>query len=1198
MEAKYSGDGLEIQGEGKFSQIISKFKGKTKSFLDEMFGSSNAGGSGNRNSLLKKGKGFFSRLFANGGEKDEKKKKDVDDGSSGLFNRVSGLFTKFSDSLELNKEYVSEMMDKGKERMKAMFDGFSSKRGGRESTSNFFDSIMNAGTTLFSSVSEQFTKKSNLFREFIHAKKQDKGSGKKLSFSERLKMMYGNLFVKVHDITKGRRQRESMEDTFEGAVNGRRSKRKLFRGNGEEGSRASLFSNMSKWFSTDKEPKSGGSTSKFSMPTIFNKLFQPKDNTLQVTVAGGQLDGIREVVKVVKHVGDRNSAAEQHEDFKAKQEEKRLAHKQNIEAIREKSRSRRNLMNGGNGTGEGGQGGGGMLSGLIGNVASEILGETIGNAIGNRGGRGRDGDESGDGSNGRRRSRRNRGANGGGRGRGGFLRRAGGGALRGAKGLGKGLKGIGKGLWSGAKGLGKGAKGLGKLALKGAKLIPGVGWVLGAGMGAYSGIKGAMDANEVLGSEESTLGMKLAGATGGIADSLSFGLINGESATKNLYSMFGGKVPEEAESKPRVGSFRDGGVIDYTGSANVHGSKDNPEMVLNAKQSTALFSWVKDLSTKREEEAKDRKKDEALGERAKNPINKIAYWTENLGKFFSKGLGATLFGGILGAIGGLGGKVTGWIGKAVDGFKGFFSNIFGGGKDESSGGGGGSDTINSGATGSTNEQTIWNFFKANGFSDQATAGIIGNLKQESGLDPTKKQYGGGPGRGLLQWEVGGRWDNLVSWAKKSGKSEWDMQTQLEYIMLEMQGKDKDGYSGQLLNKNYGGVAGFKGMTNVNDAMMAFEKSMERAGKPNYDNRKAYAEQAYARNKGTGGDSIPMGSGSGVAGKIIEEARKWMGKLTYSMSGPRNPERGSADCSSFVNYVFKKVTGMNLGSYTEAQLLNTSGTNIPISDLVAGDVIFFKNTYNSGYTNGVSHVGIVSGNGNMVHLSSNGKNCNEESYQSGYWKSHQLSGKRFIKGNTGAVADGGGSSSGGSSSSSSNNFMNMAGQSHSDFFQDVWNTRTNSGSSSTANGTGGDSKFSGDNPTEFDTGQKSSFTSKTLSSLSPLDVFKNFFGDTSTVSRSLMNTNNVNNASSVTNKTLNQMERATTDQTDSINAMKRALQEGNTSQQNLLETMISLLTDIRDKDNSTNVIATSGGGSRLFASNQSASQEFALMNQGY
>ena len=39
----------------------------------------------------------------------------------------------------------------------------------------------------------------------------------------------------------------------------------------------------------------------------------------------------------------------------------------------------------------------------------------------------------------------------------------------------------------------------------------------------------------------------------------------------------------------------------------------------------------------------------------------------------------------------------------------------------------------------TIEQKIWNFFKQEGLSDAAAAGIMGNLKKESGLQPNNLQ---------------------------------------------------------------------------------------------------------------------------------------------------------------------------------------------------------------------------------------------------------------------------------------------------------------------------------------------------------------------------------------------------------------------------------------------------------------------------
>lgn len=44
-----------------------------------------------------------------------------------------------------------------------------------------------------------------------------------------------------------------------------------------------------------------------------------------------------------------------------------------------------------------------------------------------------------------------------------------------------------------------------------------------------------------------------------------------------------------------------------------------------------------------------------------------------------------------------------------------------------------------------NEKVVWNFFRSNGFSEEATAGIMGNIQQESSFDPACIQnYGKGP----------------------------------------------------------------------------------------------------------------------------------------------------------------------------------------------------------------------------------------------------------------------------------------------------------------------------------------------------------------------------------------------------------------------------------------------------------------------
>ncbi|PFV46534.1 hypothetical protein COL14_24905 [Bacillus thuringiensis] len=147
-------------------------------------------------------------------------------------------------------------------------------------------------------------------------------------------------------------------------------------------------------------------------------------------------------------------------------------------------------------------------------------------------------------------------------------------------------------------------------------------------------------------------------------------------------------------------------------------------------------------------------------------------------------------------------------------------------------------------------ETTWNFFKSLGFLDGATAGIMGNLRQESptldphqiqGNDPRK------PGRGICQWETiqaggSGRWGNLVNWANARGKKVYALSTQLEFIWYELNGGDQETVRRL---KKYGGVKGLQKL-GINDAVKAFQWCFEQAGTPDNPSRIEYAYGIYKR----------------------------------------------------------------------------------------------------------------------------------------------------------------------------------------------------------------------------------------------------------------------------------------------------------------------------------------------------------------
>ena len=138
---------------------------------------------------------------------------------------------------------------------------------------------------------------------------------------------------------------------------------------------------------------------------------------------------------------------------------------------------------------------------------------------------------------------------------------------------------------------------------------------------------------------------------------------------------------------------------------------------------------------------------------------------------------------------------------------------------------------------SSNDETAFDYLVSQGLTFQQAAGVVGNLDQESGMDPTISQIGGGPGRGIAQWSVGGRWDtetddNVVWYASKKGQSPWSLSLQLEFIWYEL-----TTFSGY-------GFSSLRAATNVTNATVAFQDDYEGCGECDQTNRIDYAQSAF------------------------------------------------------------------------------------------------------------------------------------------------------------------------------------------------------------------------------------------------------------------------------------------------------------------------------------------------------------------
>ncbi|WP_370569311.1 phage tail spike protein [Lactococcus sp. LG606] len=132
-----------------------------------------------------------------------------------------------------------------------------------------------------------------------------------------------------------------------------------------------------------------------------------------------------------------------------------------------------------------------------------------------------------------------------------------------------------------------------------------------------------------------------------------------------------------------------------------------------------------------------------------------------------------------------------------------------------------------------NAWIVWQFLKSKGYTEQAAAGILGNMDQESGVMPDTDQIGG-PAYGLVQWD--GSAYPLVPPATWNGR---------EYVQNLLRAAGISGdyriaktqsqllewcmFNGQYIaSSSYPySVAQFKGLTNISTATTAFEANFER-----------------------------------------------------------------------------------------------------------------------------------------------------------------------------------------------------------------------------------------------------------------------------------------------------------------------------------------------------------------------------------
>lgn len=141
---------------------------------------------------------------------------------------------------------------------------------------------------------------------------------------------------------------------------------------------------------------------------------------------------------------------------------------------------------------------------------------------------------------------------------------------------------------------------------------------------------------------------------------------------------------------------------------------------------------------------------------------------------------------------------------------------------------------------------VYRALKTKGFTDEGAAGILGNLQQESNVNP-KSVESNGEGYGLVQWSFE-RKTSLINFAKKNNKPWQDVDLQIDFLFKELEA----GYKPL--------IAYLQKTTDVTEATVKFENQFERAGIKMMDKRIAYAKGHFKQIK-AGKYGTPAGAAS-------------------------------------------------------------------------------------------------------------------------------------------------------------------------------------------------------------------------------------------------------------------------------------------------------------------------------------------------
>jgi cell wall-associated NlpC family hydrolase len=183
------------------------------------------------------------------------------------------------------------------------------------------------------------------------------------------------------------------------------------------------------------------------------------------------------------------------------------------------------------------------------------------------------------------------------------------------------------------------------------------------------------------------------------------------------------------------------------------------------------------------------------------------------------------------------------------------------------------------------------------------------------------------------------------------------------------------------------VAGLGGTLGDAEEATAGDKegSEKRDRKTSKDKRKKDRKNKN-KDKGKSKKKKQKDGGTSASGeKVVKEAKKYKGaKYKWGGESPKG-----FDCSGFTWFVYDKAANMEIGRTVKDQYKR--GKSVGKGDWKAGDLVFFKNTFE----NGLSHNGIYISGGKFIHAENEKSGVVISSLDSGYYDDHYAGARRLV-----------------------------------------------------------------------------------------------------------------------------------------------------------------------------------------------------------